>query len=112
MSVVIGPTCRHAIEKCDGSSASPSPPLMPPVRAWLIWHATPGTFGSSNALTHPRSFGPTKRNVVLTHGKSSARAAVLTLANPKSAAARRPSLIKASFLIRHPGLAEDPASLA
>src|SRR5437763_834009 len=74
MSTEIGPTWRQAIEKRDGSSASPRPPLMPPVRAWLIWHATPGTLGSSNALTHTRSFGPTKRNVVLTQGRSSAHA--------------------------------------
>ena len=36
MSTEIGPTCRQAIEKRDGSSASPGVPLTPPVRTWLI----------------------------------------------------------------------------
>ena len=51
ISTEIGPTWRQAIENRDGSSARPSPPLIPPVRAWLMWQATPGTFGSSNALS-------------------------------------------------------------
>ena len=51
---VIGPIWRQAMENCEGSSATPSEPLMPPVRAWLMWQATPGTFGSSNADTHTR----------------------------------------------------------
>ena len=45
----IGPVCRQAIAKRDGSSATPSDPLTPPVRAWLMWHDTPDTRGSSNA---------------------------------------------------------------
>ena len=44
---VMGPTWRLASENCDGSSASPKLPLTPPVRAWLTWQVTPGTFGSS-----------------------------------------------------------------
>src|SRR5205807_1228096 len=77
--LAVGPTWRHAIEKRDGSSARPNVPLTPPVRAWLMWQATPGTFGSSNALTHTRSFLPRNRNVVLTQGKSSARAALAAI---------------------------------
>jgi len=30
---VIGPVCRQASENCEGSWASPSDPLIPPVRA-------------------------------------------------------------------------------
>src|SRR6185436_5923629 len=71
-STLIGPTCRHAIENRDGSSARPIVPLIPPVRAWLTWQATPGTLGSSKALMQTRSFLPMKRKVVLTHGRSSA----------------------------------------
>ena len=33
----------------------------PPVRAWLMWQATPGTLGSSKALTQTWSFFPIKR---------------------------------------------------
>ena len=47
-------------------------PLRPPVRAWLTWQATPGTFGSSKALMQTLSFLPMNRKVVLTQGKSSA----------------------------------------
>src|SRR5438477_7838402 len=88
MSVEIGPTWRHAIEKRDGSSARPNVPLTPPVRAWLMWQATPGTLGSSKALTHTRSFLPRNRNVVLTQGKSSARATAVALTIAKTRTAK------------------------
>src|SRR5947208_15233631 len=87
MSTEMGPTWRQAIENRDGSSASPKPPLTPPVRAWLIWQATPGTFGSSKALTQTRSFLPRNRKVVLTHGRSSAHAGTAPRKTAISAAA-------------------------
>jgi hypothetical protein len=62
------------MEKREGSSANPNVPLRPPVLAWLMWQVTPGTLGSSNALTQTLSLAPTTRNVVLRHVKSSARA--------------------------------------
>src|ERR1700716_3129179 len=61
----MGPTCRQAMLASLVSSASPSPPLMPPVTARLIWQATPRTFGSSNPSTTIRSLGPNHRNLVL-----------------------------------------------
>src|ERR1700722_20053487 len=48
------------------SSARPRPPLMPPVTARLIWHATPCTFGSSKPSTAIRSLGPSQWKFVLT----------------------------------------------
>src|SRR5262245_34344704 len=39
-----------------------------------MWQATPGTFGSSNALTQTRSLRPISLNVVSTQERSSARA--------------------------------------
>src|ERR1700733_9618546 len=72
ISLVIGPTWRHEIEKRDGSSAKPRLPLIPPVRAWLTWQATPDTRGSSNTLMQTLSSAPSRRNVVLRHAKSSA----------------------------------------
>src|SRR5438477_10783787 len=48
------------------SSASPSPPLMPPVTARLMWHATPLTLGSSKPSTAILSLGPSQRKLVLT----------------------------------------------
>src|SRR5919108_1754041 len=61
---MIGPVWRQAIANLEGSSASPSGPLMPPVLAWLIWQETPAICGSSNTSTHTLSLAPTKRNVV------------------------------------------------
>ena len=58
ISTVIGPTCRHASAKRERSSAIPTLPFMPPVRACERWHATPGTSGSSKALTQILSFAP------------------------------------------------------
>src|SRR5262245_35339650 len=71
-STVIGPTCRHAMAKRDRSSAIPTVPFIPPVRAWERWQVTPGTFGSSKALTQILSFAPKMRNVVETQPISSA----------------------------------------
>src|SRR5215212_1911677 len=64
---------------------------MPPVRAWLIWQATPGTFGSSKPLTHTLSFGPRNRNVVLRQPTSSADAGRISAAD--SSASINPSLL-------------------
>src|SRR5690242_11786391 len=72
MSVVTGPTCRQAMEKREGSSARPRLPLTPPVRAWLMWQATPDTLGSSKALMQTLSLAPRIRKVVLTQDRSSA----------------------------------------
>ena len=69
------PDWRQEMENRLGSSERPSEPPSPPVRAWLIWQATPGTFGSSNALTQTLSLRPSSRNVVLTQAISSASAA-------------------------------------
>src|SRR5262249_29207547 len=65
-STVIGPIRRQEIEKRERSSATPKVPLSPPVRACERWHVTPGTLGSSKALTQIWSFAPTMRNVVAT----------------------------------------------
>src|ERR1700723_4375860 len=69
-STSIGPTLRHGIEKLDGSSFSPSGWPQPPFRACEMWHATPGTCGSSKTLTHTLSLGDNKLNVVLTQSRS------------------------------------------
>src|SRR5215216_4348260 len=71
-STVIGPTCRHTMAKRERSSATPNVPFTPPVRAWERWHVTPGTFGSSKALTQILSFAPSIWNVVETQPMSSA----------------------------------------
>src|SRR2546428_11849969 len=63
-STVIGQTWRHARAKRDRSSATPTVPFIPPVRAWERWHVTPGTLGSSKALTQILSLAPRTRNVV------------------------------------------------
>ena len=75
MSVVIGPIWRQDTEKFDGSSLRPKGWPQPPVRAWEMKQVTPGTSGSSKSLMHTLSFGDSRLKVVLTHGKSSARAA-------------------------------------
>jgi hypothetical protein len=41
-STVMGPTCRQAIENRERSSATPTRPFTPPVRACERWHVTPG----------------------------------------------------------------------
>src|SRR5262245_38666996 len=81
-STVIGPTCRHASAKRDLSSATPTVPFMPPVRACERWHVTPGTWGSSKALTQILSLAPRRRNVVDTQ--------------PISSACRRPTALPSS----------------
>src|SRR5579863_826830 len=73
-STSIGPTCRHETEKFDGSSFKPNGWPHPPFRACEIWHATPGTCGSSNTLTQTLSLGESALKVVLTQPRSSARA--------------------------------------
>ena len=58
-STVIEPICRHAIAKRERSSATPTLPFTPPVRAWERYrHTTPGASGSSKALTQILSFAP------------------------------------------------------
>src|SRR6516225_8624433 len=64
--IFIGPTWRHAMLASLVSSATPSPPFSPPVCARLIWQATPSTLGSSKPSTTILSFGPRRRNLVLT----------------------------------------------
>src|SRR5438046_10378444 len=86
ISTEIGPTWRQAIENRDGSSARPKVPLTPPVRVWLIWQATPGTFGASHALTQPPSFLTTNRQVVQTQRTTAARGAGV----PRLTATARP----------------------
>src|SRR5215471_136840 len=71
-STVIGHTCRHAMAKRERSSATPNVPFIPPVRACERWHVTPGTLGSSKALTQILSFAPQTRNVVETQPISAA----------------------------------------
>ena len=41
-------------------------PLIPPVRAWLTWQVTPGTFGSWKASTHTLWLAPTSFQAVVT----------------------------------------------
>ena len=85
------PDSRQEMENRLGSSARPREPPTPPVRAWLIWQATPGTFGSSKALTQTWSFRPTRRKVVLTQDMSSASAADAD--RPANVAAINPFII-------------------
>src|SRR6266851_4871436 len=73
-SIVIGPTCRQATEKFEGSSLRPSVWPQPPLRACEMWQVTPGTFGSSKSLTQTLSFGDKRLNVVLMQPRSSALA--------------------------------------
>src|SRR6476619_5320868 len=73
-SVVIGPSCRQATERFDGSSSRPSGWPQPPFRACEMQQVTPGTLGSSKSLTHTLSFGDGRLKVVLTQARSSARA--------------------------------------
>src|SRR5262249_6801180 len=56
--------------------------FIPPVRACERWHVTPGTWGSSKALTQILSFAPRMRNVVDTQ--------------PISSACRRPTALPSS----------------
>jgi len=53
------------MENREGSSATPKVPEIPPVRAWLIWQATPFTLGSSKACTQILSLEPTSFQVVV-----------------------------------------------
>jgi hypothetical protein len=73
-SVVIGPSCRQATEKFDGSSLRPSGCPHPPFRACEMKQVTPGTLGSSKLLTQTLSLGEVNLKVVLTQARSSARA--------------------------------------
>src|SRR5207237_10413896 len=70
-----------------------------------MWQATPGTLGSSKALTHTRSFAPRNRNVVLTQGKSSACAALAAITSAiakPTAPARRGETIKSLDIATRP----------
>src|ERR1700730_6509977 len=69
-SIAIGPICLHDTEKFDGSSFNPSGWRHPPFLACEMWHAMPGTCGSSKTLTHTLSLGESALNVVLTQLKS------------------------------------------
>src|SRR5260221_4832931 len=73
-STVIGPVCRQATEKFDGSSLSPSVWPQPPLRACEMWQVTPGTLGSSKSTTQTLSFGDKRLNVVLMQPRLSALA--------------------------------------
>src|SRR5215469_15170824 len=73
-STLIGPVCRQATEKFEGSSLRPRGWPQPPFRAWEMWQVTPGTLGSSNSLTQTLSLGESSLKVVLTQARSSARA--------------------------------------
>src|ERR1700730_15016616 len=69
-SIAIGPICLHDTEKFDGSSFNPSGWRHPPFLACEMWHAMPGTCGSSKTLTHTLSLAENALNVVLTQLKS------------------------------------------
>src|SRR4030095_12274521 len=71
-STVIGPTWRHAMAKRERSSATPTVPFIPPVRACERGHVAPGAWESSKALTQILSLAPRTRNVVETQPMSSA----------------------------------------
>src|SRR6478672_8392977 len=86
-SVVIGPSCRQATEKLEGSSLRPSGWPQPPFRACEMKQVTPGTLGSSKSLTQTLSFGESRLKVVLTQDRSSAEATPIA-ASDKAAAAR------------------------
>src|SRR5262245_57576466 len=74
MSVMIGPSCRQATEKFDGSSLRPSGWPQPPFRACEMKQVTPDTLGSSKSLTHTLSFGDSRLKVVLMQARSSTHA--------------------------------------
>ena len=48
--------------------------LSPPVRAWLTWQVTPGTFGSAKASTQTRWLAPSSFQAVVTQPTVSASA--------------------------------------
>src|SRR5262249_58596599 len=86
-------------------------PLNPPVLAWLTWQATPGTLGSSKALTQTRSFLPMSRKQVLTHARSSARAPPIACSNEKATVAAR-NIVRMFEILRGGGsLAIEPGGL-
>jgi hypothetical protein len=93
-SVVIGPSCRQATEKFDGSSLRPSGCPHPPFRACEMKQVTPGTLGSSKLLTQTLSLGEVNLKVVLTQARSSARARLDAARN--SIADRKSGLIRLS----------------
>src|SRR6185437_11111534 len=93
-STLTGPTCRHEIEKLEGSSFKPNGWPQPPFLACEIWQATPGTFGSSKTLTHTLSLGESRLNVVLTQSKSVASAGRMD----KTASAASTARLKSSFM--------------
>src|SRR5262245_28395920 len=95
MSTSIGPTCRQATEKFEGSSLRPRGWPQPPLRAWEMWQTTPGTSGSSKSLTQTLSFGESRLKVVLMQPISSARAALI-------AARSSSDTIESSFMISDP----------
>src|SRR5580700_6747135 len=90
-STSIGPFCRHETEKLDGSSFSPNGWPHPPFLACEMWHAMPGTCGSSKTLTHTLSLGENALNVVLTQLKS------VACAEPRGIAAST-ATIKSHFI--------------
>src|SRR6476646_1565880 len=71
-SIEIGPVCRQATEKLDGSSLRPSGWPQPPFRACEMKQVMPGTLSSSKLLTQTLSFGDSRLKVVLTQPTSSA----------------------------------------
>src|SRR5512132_96150 len=93
-SVVIGPSCRQATEKFDGSSLRRSGWPQPPFRACEMKQVTPGTLGSSKSLTQTLSFGDSRLKVVLTQARSAARARLDAARN--SIADRKSVLIRLS----------------
>src|ERR1700722_12632270 len=103
-STSIGPFCRHETEKLDGSSFKPNGWPQPPFLACEMWHTMPGTFGSSNALTHTLSLGESALNVVLTQLKSVACAERVDITT-------RTAGIKANFIL-NPRFGSDGALLA
>src|SRR5215468_4549677 len=86
-SVATGPACRQASEKFEGSSLRPSGWPQPPLRACDTKQTTPGTFGSSKALTQTLSFGDSRLKVVLMQGRSSALAVLAATTSAVAAAA-------------------------
>src|SRR5512132_70195 len=104
-SVVIGPSCRQATEKFDGSSLSPSGWPQPPFRACEMKQVTPGTLGSSKSLTHTLSFGDSRLKVVLTQARSSARARLVAARN--SSTDRQSGLISFSNNLKYAQLIDS-----
>eukprot|EP01022_Parablepharisma_sp_SALTPOND_P014695 TRINITY_DN2018_c0_g1_i2.p1 TRINITY_DN2018_c0_g1~~TRINITY_DN2018_c0_g1_i2.p1 ORF type:complete len:1935 (-),score=514.39 TRINITY_DN2018_c0_g1_i2:42295-48099(-) len=99
LNCTVGATWRQAMEASDLSSARPTVPLTPPVRARETQQVTPSTLGSSQASMTTRSFLPSQRKAVLTSARSSAAAACGKMAATVQVANIAPARARAVWIM-------------